>query len=384
MYLINRKENSIEPLQERKFLDLELRERDHLQEWVAKHPSCLGEDLLVIQKEFDGFSGTRERLDLLALDKEGRLVIIENKLDDADKDVTWQALKYASYCAYFGNEAICEMYEKYLSKLDSDQSGTASERIADFLGEDDLSEVTLNPSGSQRIVLIAANFPKEVTSPAIWLMNFKLKLQCFEFKPWSMGDQLFLSVEQIIPGRDTEDLIVNQLQKNQDEEKANSTKELYKEFWTEVIEKMQTKSELFKNVTPQKSNWIRASSVEKGIYFRFSVSKLSGWISTEIYIDCGSKSENKSIFDKFLSQKENIEKNFGKSLEWKDKQHAHSCSIKYKEDKDISEREKWPDTIEFMTDAMKCMEKAFGDSLNKLGNNMRSRMPKPSVSKNSS
>jgi hypothetical protein len=29
----------------------------------------LGEELLIIQKEFDGFEDTNERLDLLALDK---------------------------------------------------------------------------------------------------------------------------------------------------------------------------------------------------------------------------------------------------------------------------------------------------------------------------
>lgn len=45
--------------------------------------------VLVIQKEFDGFSDTRERSDLLALDKDGDLVVIENKLDDSGNDVTW-------------------------------------------------------------------------------------------------------------------------------------------------------------------------------------------------------------------------------------------------------------------------------------------------------
>jgi hypothetical protein len=39
-----------------------------LQEWVVNNPQILGENLLVIQKEFDGFSDTNERLDLLALD----------------------------------------------------------------------------------------------------------------------------------------------------------------------------------------------------------------------------------------------------------------------------------------------------------------------------
>src|SRR5215467_12579382 len=96
-FKINTETNSIVPLTVRSFGELGFNERYNLQEWVAKEPSCLGEDLLVIQKEFAGFSDTHERLDLLAIDKDGRLVLIENKLDDSGSDVTWQALKYASY-----------------------------------------------------------------------------------------------------------------------------------------------------------------------------------------------------------------------------------------------------------------------------------------------
>ena len=82
MFRIDKGDNSIKPLRARSFSELGFKERQHLQEWIAKYPSCLGEDLLIIQKEFAGFSDTQERLDLLALDKNGRLVIIENKLDD--------------------------------------------------------------------------------------------------------------------------------------------------------------------------------------------------------------------------------------------------------------------------------------------------------------
>ena len=66
---------------------------------LANQPDALGEELLIIQKEFDGFelffsalNAGRERLDLLALDKAGNLVIIENKLDDSGRDVVWQAM----------------------------------------------------------------------------------------------------------------------------------------------------------------------------------------------------------------------------------------------------------------------------------------------------
>ena len=99
MYQINKETNNITRLEQKKFSELGFREREHLQEWIAKNPDALGEELLIIQKEFDGFNDTNERLDLLALDKESNLVIIENKLDDTGRDVTWQALKYTSYCS---------------------------------------------------------------------------------------------------------------------------------------------------------------------------------------------------------------------------------------------------------------------------------------------
>ena len=86
MFQINRTSNSISPLTARTFVDIGVKERANLQEWIVKEPSCLGEELLVIQKEFSGFSETRERLDILALDKQGSLVLIENKLDDTGRD----------------------------------------------------------------------------------------------------------------------------------------------------------------------------------------------------------------------------------------------------------------------------------------------------------
>ena len=93
MFKVNLSENRLVRLVKRRFSELDLQERPHLQEWLAQTPEALGEELLVIQKEFDGFANTRERLDLLALDKEGRLVVIENKLDDSGRDVVWHALK---------------------------------------------------------------------------------------------------------------------------------------------------------------------------------------------------------------------------------------------------------------------------------------------------
>lgn len=49
-------------------------------------------------------------VDLLALYKRGNTVIIENKLDDTGKDITRQALKYASYSSTLTKEQIRSIY----------------------------------------------------------------------------------------------------------------------------------------------------------------------------------------------------------------------------------------------------------------------------------
>ena len=130
MYIINEHENKIEKVQQKTFHELGFRERENLQEWIANNPECLGEDLLIIQKEFNGFNDTNERLDLLALDKQGNLVVIENKLDDSGKDVVWQVLKYVSYCSSLTKQNIVDIYQQYLNK--NGKKENAEENITEF------------------------------------------------------------------------------------------------------------------------------------------------------------------------------------------------------------------------------------------------------------
>ena len=78
MYLIDKQNNKIIGMKQMTFSGLGFREREHLQEWLEANPESIGKDLLIIQKEFSGFYDTNERLDLLALDKQGNIVLIEN------------------------------------------------------------------------------------------------------------------------------------------------------------------------------------------------------------------------------------------------------------------------------------------------------------------
>ena len=62
MYRISKSNNNITKLEQRLLSDLGYKEMDHMQEFIAKNPDVLGEQLLIIQKEIQGLNDTNESL----------------------------------------------------------------------------------------------------------------------------------------------------------------------------------------------------------------------------------------------------------------------------------------------------------------------------------
>ena len=359
MYKINKQSNSIEKIDKKTFAELGFRERQNLQEWIAKEPTCLGEELLIIQKEFDGFDGTRERFDLLALDDKGALVIIENKLDDSGRDVVWQAIKYASYCSSLTEEQIINIYQKYLDKT---SSGTdAREKITEFFDATGNDDIILN-NRDQRIILIAANFKPEVTSAALWLLNHNISLQCFKVTPYGFGEELFLNIDQIIPIEDAKDYMIQMAEKEQEqkssEQKLQTRHIIRFEFWKKLLDAMnKSSSSLFANISPSRERWISAGSGMRACPFIFVFSKKYGRI--ELYIDRGEQDENEFIFNELLKYKSDIESKFDDVLVWEQLPTKRACRIKYEKPYDGYNKEVWNDMVAFMVDVMCRFEKAM-------------------------
>jgi len=61
------------------FSELKIKERKHLENWIINNPDVLGERLLIVSTEFDRFDKSDKRLDILALDSAGKIVIVELK-----------------------------------------------------------------------------------------------------------------------------------------------------------------------------------------------------------------------------------------------------------------------------------------------------------------
>src|SRR5690625_3986554 len=308
MYQIDKTTNSVTALQPRAFGELGFSERAHLQEWIAKCPDCLGEELLIIAKEFDGFDETRERLDLLALDKSGNVVVIENKLDDSGRDVVWQALKYASYCSSLSKSQIVEIFQAYLNRWES--GGDARERIGEYLENEDFENVILNSGIAQRVILVAANFRREVTATVLWLLQHGLRLQCIRATAFGEGERLFLNMEQIIPTPEAEDFMIGVAEKEKEQQGVERSlakgAKLRSAFWEQTLAALEKAGiTLVSNVSPSQDHWLSAGSGLSGVPYQMIFSQKEARV--DLNPSRANASENKWIFDRLHEDKEAIE-----------------------------------------------------------------------------
>lgn len=357
MYLVDNETKRVTEIKNTSFKNCGLKERKDLQEWIANNPNILGEELLIIQKEFDGFNDTNERLDLLAIDKFGNLVIIENKLDDSGKNVVWQAMKYAGYCSSLTKNEIKEIFGQYLDKMGRGES--AENIITEFLDKADYSEVELNQDLTQRIILVAKDFRKEVTNTVIWARKFGMKIQCIKITPFLLDNKLIVDCDQIIPVKDIQEIMIGYDEKAHEDyknkENLANCQITRNEFWHKFLPKFNAKSDLFSGRSlelNQYDHWLSTGSGITGVSFSFLVTK--NYAGVELAIEKSRDQKyNKKIFDYLYSYKKEIEKSFGDSLLWERLDDKNMSRISYRlENVSIFDREDWNKMMNFLIDSM--------------------------------
>ena len=205
LFRIDPETRESESITEVEFAALGFQERRDIQEWVAANPSIVGDNLLIISKEFSGFDRTNERLDLLAIEPDGTLVVIELKRDDTGSDAHWQAIKYASYFRHAQDDSIIRMLAAYKDISEEDAGGL----LLRHLGGEDINSLNHN----QRIILASHRFAPEVTSAVLWL-NEKAPsnnlITCIKLVPYrdSTTDTLYVQANTIIPTPGMEEYMV--------------------------------------------------------------------------------------------------------------------------------------------------------------------------------
>ena len=166
------------------------------------------ETLLIIGQQV--INAARGRSDLIAIDRNGSIVLIEIKRDVADiklrhEPFEFQAIRYAASLATIKD--VDDLVSKIFAKYIADHPGefvlgglTCSELgkriLTDFLRQNN-ADRTFNQK--QRIILIASDFDEQTLSAVAWLIQNDVDISAFRITPKKFMDHLFFDASAILP-----------------------------------------------------------------------------------------------------------------------------------------------------------------------------------------
>jgi hypothetical protein len=150
----------------------------------------LGEPLLLIGEELRPASAVEDRIDLLAIDRNGSTVIIEIKRGNHKLHLL-QALSYAAMMSKWEPNQIVEARAQLLEKTVEE----TEEEIEEFL---DVDIASLNDI--QRIMLLAESYDYAVLVTSEWLSEtYEVDIRCYRLELAADGDREYLSIVRIFP-----------------------------------------------------------------------------------------------------------------------------------------------------------------------------------------
>lgn len=201
-------------------------ERQHFQAAIKHQINVIAPNCLVISEEFSEWSGSQCRIDLLAVDKKGNLVVIELKRTETGEHMELQALRYAAMVSTLTFSRATEIYQKYLSSIGSED--VAENMLLDFLGWEEPQED--NFALDVRIVLVSADFSKELTTSVMWLNEKDLDIRCVRLIPYKYQGQILVDVQQIIPLPEVESYQIKIKQQSEERREARESSKDYTRY----------------------------------------------------------------------------------------------------------------------------------------------------------
>lgn len=195
------------------FATAKVKERQDLQRLLRDQIQVLDRDLYVLCEEFGQWDEGSRRIDLLAVDRDANLVVIELKRTEHGGHMELQAIRYAAMVANMTFEQAVQVHKGYLAARGVEQD--AEQALLAFLGWEEAVEDDFG--GDTRIVLVSADFSKELTTAVLWLNDKGVDIRCVRLRPHQLEGELLLHVEQVLPLPEAQDYVVGVREKKRSE-----------------------------------------------------------------------------------------------------------------------------------------------------------------------
>ena len=273
---------------------------DWLEENIEPLSEVLDMTLSVVEREKAAGSFS---VDLIAEDKDGGLVIIENQLTQTDHDHLGKVLTY-------------------LTNLEA--------KTAIWIASKP------RPEHIKAVAWLNESTPADI---AFYLVRVGA---------YRIGDSDPAPLFTVIAAPSEEAKIIGGQKKELAERHM-----LRLNFWKQLLDKAKEKGvKLHANISPSKEGWISTGAGKAGLGFNYVV-----WIdkktAVELYIDTGDKDQNKRIFDRFNEKREKIESMFGDTLLWERLDDRRASRIRYFIMKGgLKDNDNWASIQDTMIDSM--------------------------------
>ncbi len=322
LYVVS--DDALRPVQETTFASEKLFERRDIQRLIKANIAALDPDLMVIAEEYGDWEDSGRRIDLLCIDKQGQLVVVELKRTEDGGHMELQAIRYAAMVSSMSFDQLVTAHARYLKEEDARTNAEGA--ILRFLGWETPEEKSL--SDDVRIILVSANFSIELTTAVLWLNDRDLDITCFRMRPYRLQDQVLIDFQQIIPLPEADDYVTKIKVHKQEARKAKSARhEIFRRFWTQLIERSRSKTSLVANRTASSDHWLGAGIGRRGFALNFTLARESSRV--ELYIDLGNGEDERTIaaYKALEADRAQIDASFGKPLDWKALEESRSCRV---------------------------------------------------------
>ena len=284
-------------------------------QWLEENIDVLSEviDRNIVNAEREKKTENAFSVDLVAEDRSGSSIIIENQLERSNHDHLGKLITYLT--AMRANSAVWI--------------------VADPRPEHVAALTWLNESSS-------ADF-------------YLLKIEAIQIENSSPAPLLTLIV-----GPSEEGKSIGRIK----QEMSDRDQTLHK-WWSLLVQHPGAK--LHRHITPGKYSWIGIASGVRGIGFNYVVTKQSA--GAEVYIDRGKgmDHENLQVFDNLQEKKDKIEAEFESSLSWERLEGKRACRIRAAVPGGYHDPEgDWRTTHDHMTGAMNRLVHAIRPHLKSL------------------
>lgn len=167
-----------------------------LEAWLENNPDKIIENgsLLIIGRQVTTNLGSF--IDLLAIDRQGDLVVIELKRNRTPRETLAQTLEYASFIEKLSYEQLEDILRSYTR----DEATNLAQNHRDYFGLDSDEAVVFN--NDQRIVIVGQKITPEIRQTSLFLRNKGVRVTCLEFTFFRAEGGLRLLSTSIVVGNE--------------------------------------------------------------------------------------------------------------------------------------------------------------------------------------